>query len=244
MITFCAECSVNSLGSYASAIQHWYHCNGLGELPRGYLYKKVAKGLANLFGPMDKANPAFAFTLEMLVALHPLLDFSRVHDARVWCMALFSFFGLLRGGELVRIKYSHVVVVAGGLKIKVPFSKGNLTEVWVYLAARDDKLCPVRAYGSLLEFVRERPHHSAPLFGVSYETWNMEVKDAVRRLGLGPARFSTHSFRRGGTTALFMAGVPEAMIAAHGRWKSLAYRLYLQFIGNVQFMPTAALANH
>jgi len=41
-----------------------------------------------------------------------------------------------------------------------------------------------------------------------------------------PATYAGHSFRRGGATAMFLAGVPEATIAAHGRWKSLAYREY------------------
>jgi hypothetical protein len=43
-------------------------------------------------------------------------------------------------------------------------------------------------------------------------------------VGIAKQGISTHSLRRGGTTALALAGVPEASIQAHGRWSSLEYR--------------------
>ena len=38
----------------------------------------------------------------------------------------------------------------------------------------------------------------------------------------------THSFRIGGATAAFAAGVPESAIQLLGRWSSDAYRAYLR----------------
>ena len=61
-----------------------------------------------------------------------------------------------------------------------------------------------------------------------------------------PTDYSGHSFRRGGTTALLLAGVPEATIAAHGRWKSLAYRGYfdVQHSVRLRLAATAQLSLH
>ena len=41
---------------------------------------------------------------------------------------------------------------------------------------------------------------------------------------------------------MFLAGVPETFIAAHGRWRSLEYRKYLDFIDDTQWRPTQLLA--
>jgi hypothetical protein len=57
-----------------------------------------------------------------------------------------------------------------------------------------------------------------------------------------PSTYAGHSFRRGGVTALLQAGVPEAAIATHGRWKSLAYRGYIDTQNNLR-SRLAATAN-
>lgn len=69
------------------------------------------------------------------------------------------------------------------------------------------------------------------------------VRVALRR---DPQQFAGHSFRRGGTTALLQAGVPEATIATHGRWKSLAYRSYIDVQHNLRMRlaATAQLSLH
>ena len=46
------------------------------------------------------------------------------------------------------------------------------------------------------------------------------------QVGLDPKHMSGHSLRRGGTTAMFIAGCSESVIAQHGRWRSLTYRQY------------------
>ena len=68
------------------------------------------------------------------------------------------------------------------------------------------------------------------------------LKRHVADVGLDPAHYSGHSLRRGGCTAMFLAGVNETFIAAHGRWRSLAYRKYLDFVDETQWRPTALLA--
>lgn len=42
-----------------------------------------------------------------------------------------------------------------------------------------------------------------------------------------------HSFRIGGSTELLLAGVPPEIVAAIGRWKSLAFLLYWRKIEEV-----------
>lgn len=44
-----------------------------------------------------------------------------------------------------------------------------------------------------------------------------------------PSRFRGHSFRRGGATWAFRAGVPGELIQIYGDWASDAYKCYLEF---------------
>ena len=73
----------------------------------------------------------------------------------------------------------------------------------------------------------------------------------VRRLlatisSCDPTTFAGHSFRRGGVSALLLAGVPEATIASHGRWKSRAWTGYVdsQHSLRIRLAPTAQLSLH
>ncbi|EGZ08169.1 hypothetical protein PHYSODRAFT_434634, partial [Phytophthora sojae] len=52
------------------------------------------------------------------------------------------------------------------------------------------------------------------------------IKRAASRMGLDPARFSTHSVRIGGATALVNAGADRLMIKLMGRWLSNAFEDY------------------
>ncbi len=84
-----------------------------------------------------------------------------------------------------------------------------------------------------------KPRSSDPLRKSSFIA---KLKGHVKALGLNPANYSGHSMRRGGCTAMFLAGVNETFIAAHGRWRSLEYRKYLDFVNETQWRPTAMLA--
>ncbi len=123
----------------------------------------------------------------------------------------------------------------------------------VYLAQRSDALCPVRAWlayelsltpasraDSDLPAFQLHPAGGAP---VSIPAFGRFLKLVADRLHLDPASFSGHSFRRGGATALFQAGVPESQIKAHGRWKSDAFRRYID-IDSATATHTTALLQH
>jgi hypothetical protein len=125
-----------------------------------------------------------------------------------------------------------------GIALTLPFSKTSLLPTQVDLIRRDDELCPLAAYNSYIALVPSRlhlPHHPFFLSAPHGSTASpLTESDFIRRirglvrssLHLDPSDYAGHSFRRGGTTALYLAGVSESTIAVHGRWRSLAYRTY------------------
>jgi hypothetical protein len=250
-IDFCRTCKVTSLPQYFAAIQKMHTELGHKELPRGTAYQQTVRGLKNFFGQVDRVEPKHALTLDDLHGILAQLDLRKLADAAFWAALTTAFFGLLRISEYSdgALKSQHVRVASQGVILEVPFSKNSLQPVEVRLASRPDNLCPRAAVKHYLTLRGGPPTTGKAFFvrsasgDVVSKSWFIDkLKAHVKRLGHDPDNYSGHSCRRGGTTAMFLAGVPETFIAAHGRWHSLEYRKYLDFVDDTQWRPTALLA--
>jgi len=63
---------------------------------------------------------------------------------------------------------------------------------------------------------------------VTYAVFQRRLKSTIRSIGLDSRLFSTHSFRRGGATFAFKAGISGDTIKILGDWQSEAYQVYLE----------------
>jgi hypothetical protein len=184
------------------------------------------------------------------------MHLSQFADARDWCAYVFAFFGLLRLREYTdgRLQFQHVSCHDWGIQLTIPFSKTSLQPVTIKLSTRPDIFCPVRAFDTYLAhipprlripstaFFRSTPATTTALSSSSYlRDFKLRVRLYLQR---DPTPYAGHSFRRGGTTALFMADVPETIIAAHGRWSSDVYKKYFEFASSQQLLPTLKLYMH
>jgi hypothetical protein len=217
-------------------------------------------GVRNYFGPQNVAVSKVAFTMADLLAFHPFLDHSTFEGARDWCACTLAFFGLLRVGEYTdgRLRMQDVRLTPWGVSLTIPFSKTSLIPTRVDVVSRPDALCPARALTVYLSFFSAYPalpqQPSDPLFisrlpsGFTPMT-PVEFINRVRAIlrvalpGRDPNCYAGHSFRRGGTTALKLAGVSDSIIQQHGRWKSDAYRAYIDSDNNLttRLLATQAL---
>jgi len=113
-----------------------------------------------------------------------------------------------------------------------PFRKG----IKLTMAASHDNACPVRAMQAFFACDRHRPQH-APLFCVGHTQQQAFSRQyVVNRLqglaftaGLNQGTWNGHSFRRGAATWAAEVGIPEAQIQTLGRWKSYAYKTYIEY---------------
>jgi hypothetical protein len=246
---------LTTLPSYISALANWFHQHALGDLPRDQLFYRVMKGLKNVFGLTDTTTPKAALTLHHLSIIHAHLDLFSFTDVRDWCSYVLAFFCLLRIHEYISptLQQQHVKLHTWGVSITIPFSKTNLQPVKIRIVKRDDIFDPVYAvahYLSMLEPAASSPRFpfflSAPSrpHPLTDKIFLINLKHRIHHhLHLDSTKYAGHSFRRGGTTALFLARVPETIIAAHGRWKSLAYRKYFDTTIN-SLLPTQQLLDH
>ena len=169
----------------------------------------------------------------------------------MWFVCLLAFFGLLRICEYAdgRLRWSALSVDADGLSLTIPFSKTSAAPFTLRIAFRGDSLCAKSACSALLSLVPWTDiANDAPVLCLSTSVacsraaWTAEIKRlAASALAVDASAYAGHSFRRGGTTAMYLAGVPEAVIAAHGRWRSLSVRSYMSFDPALQQLATASL---
>ena len=97
-------------------------------------------------------------------------------------------------------------------------------------------MCPLAALRALASYGRRLAALSVPVFrldqnsdqAVSRTTLACRLSRRLRSLGVTSSLFGLHSFRIGGATAAAMAGLPERVLKAHGRWRSDVVRKYMR----------------
>ena len=208
-----------------------------------------------MFGQFDKQRPAHAVSLTELYHVLPTLDLTKFDDARNWCAILFAFYGLLRiseyTGNTMFIRVRSVAIANDGITLTIPWSKTDISPVNVRIAARGDVLCPVAAARHLSSFFAATRSPDAAFFAnrldtdraISNQDFVSWLKGRCTAIGISATNISGHSLRRGGTTDMFLAGVPESVIALHGRWRSECYRRYFAST-TPQFLATQILLTH
>lgn len=117
----------------------------------------------------------------------------------------------------------------------IQFGQRQLTIVLPRI--RGSEVCPTAILDLYLSHTQGRPAHE-PLFGVlndagdwvpmDYARLMRNLKAGMAKLGLDPTKYAGHSFRRGGATHAFLAGVPEHLIRLMGDWKSDVWREYTE----------------
>ncbi|PPQ92898.1 hypothetical protein CVT25_010453 [Psilocybe cyanescens] len=258
--------SGNTIHSWLSGVRSWHilkqaHWNGDHE------WLTLARMAANKAGVNFKCSPRPPVSLEHLFELKCRIDISKSFDAAVWACALVTFFGCRRLGETTvasSASFSCTRNVAAGLdtvsfrhdptgnalsaSFHIPWTK-TTHEVGaeVVVTARRDCLCPVEALRNHLHVnSNATPSYSLFAYCNSSGVWSHMFKHTF--LGFVSkiwddtelAHVSGHCFRIGGTVTLLLAGVPPEVVAATGRWTSLAFLLYWHRMVDIIPLSTAA----
>lgn len=239
---FCQGCKETSLDSWISAIADHHERNNLPQLPRGRYFRRTRASLHNIFGQIDVRAPAVPVSARQLTAILLLLDPNDLQHAEFWLGCLLGFQGLLRASEFCAgaLTWSQLREIHNGMRITVPFSKTKLTPTSIAVGSRLDCLDIFRAAQDVLR-LQGSPKPEGPVISLSYDRFNSMLK-GFYKLAFGTCLgISSHSLRRGGTTALVAAGVPEEVIQLQGRWSSRAWRDYIDLTDAQQLAATSAL---
>lgn len=170
-------------------------------------------------------------------------------DAKMlWAAATLAFFGFMRSGELtvpstggfipgVHLSWQDVatdsLMEPTVLKVRLKMSKTDQMRQGCTLVVgrTGSKLCPVAA---VLGFMAASGRRQGPLFQyasgkpLTQAGFVVELKSALERQGVCSEGYSGHSFRIGAATTAAEVGIGDAVIQQLGRWKSAAYKGYVQ----------------
>ena len=225
-------------------------------------FKLTFKGLDRVVQHVTRqAEP---ITVKLLSSLYKVLDMSVPNHVVYWCLFLFLFLLFARKSQFVcnTLDPQQVEFLVTRQDIRLEGNMLLVTFTWTKTRQVGGKplvvplapipgshLCPVKAYKLMLQMVPAPPmspafvlYHPVGLRPVLYHSFHKVLRSCLEAVGLDPARYSSHSFRRGGTTFAFACGLPSELIKAQGDWKSDAYSLYIDITESQRIIVAKTLA--
>jgi hypothetical protein len=140
---------------------------------------------------------------------------------------------VIRRENLQKINGRYQLTVKGTKTIQF----GQRELVLVLPCIPGSEICPTAILDRYLAVTHRRPANEA-LFGtisaknqwvpLDYQHMLRTLKKGMKLLNVDHAAYAGHSFRRGGATHAFLAGVPEHIIRLMGDWKSDVWREYAE----------------
>lgn len=202
-----------------------FYADCLASLQKSYGHRrhfkaswKVLEGWRSEQPPVQAPPAPESFVYASVTML--LLD----DQAGVAIAILIAFCGVLRISEALQLSPSDVVCTPEGVVLLLRTTKRG--------APQSDRV--VLSNPAVVYLCRWRLHwcrknHSPRLCNVSYFTVGKSLQLCANCFGFGHVRFTTHSLRRGGATALYLHGMPFADIMFFGRWSSeSSAKLYIK----------------
>ncbi len=194
---------------------------------------------------------ALPITPPILLAIHAQMDFSSPLHLTLWSAFVIAFFLFARKSNIVPASAAQfspdkhlcrgdILVSHSGIVVHIKWSKTIQAKQRYLLvpimALPLSPLCPLRAYLNMTSALPADPHSPAflipsgsSLTTLTHATFTSNLRHMLATLGYQPSAYSGHSFRRGGASWAFQAGVPGELIQAHGDWSSDCYLRYLDF---------------
>ena len=190
--------------------------------------------------PPNRAHP---MSTSLLLRIRSNLTLNDPFAATMWALFLTCFFLLLRKSNVTPdkkadrryLRRSHLVRTTSGYFVNLFWTKtlqqGEYALQFPVFSVPESPLCLTWALDNMIRLVPGSPDSpafctpsGAPIY---YSTFNSFIKSQIKALGLNPKGWSTHSFRRGGTTYLASCGVEERQIQMLGDWRSNCYKKYI-----------------
>eukprot|EP00731_Ephydatia_muelleri_P013543 Em0007g853a len=242
----CSFLSWKAIRVYLSSITHQHHLHSsrspvIGN-PTLHLVLRGIKQLQSQIQPR-RLKP---ITMEVLTKLMEALRHDPAlctHDQWMLRAAIsLAFFGFLRVGEFTTstqrhsapsLARKHVAISEDWMTVFLQFSKTDQLGKgsMITVGCTGGTCCPVRAMSLYLAHCKAS--RSKPLFHLksrgplTARFFRDTLKRILRRAGLRPSHYNTHSFRIGAATAAAIVGLPSTEIMQLGRWRSSAFQGYI-----------------
>lgn len=242
----------NTIKNYLSALRSLHVDEGLPfDACESETVKRAIRGIKRFFGEKDR-NPKQPITLEILQKLASIPgDLEDPFNASFDAAIKLAWAGFMRCGEFTlgakeqfspaehlsreSVTFLPSIDAPTHIRLDIPASKTDPFRKGASIlisAAPGKTTCPVAALKHL--FISHPLPSNSPLFSgctpgtpLSRTDFVSTLKARLDHLGIDSSKFSGHSFRRGAATAAAAVGFADHEIQLLGRWRSDAYKLYI-----------------
>lgn len=233
-----------TITNYLVIVKHLHlSCGFKDPVKDNWHVQHLLQGVKRVIG--NAQTGAVPLTPDMLLSIKGQLKLYRLLDLSVWCACLIGFYGMLRPGNFL-YKDPHVpllricqissnnldYVIKFEYSKTIQFREKQLCVVIPYI--ENHPLCPASALYSLLSLhlLLGSNGQSALLCEsvvkvLSYDKFLSFVNNLLSKAGYS-CKLTGHSFRRGGATWAFNAGLSGEAIQDIGMWQSDAYLRYIE----------------
>jgi hypothetical protein len=251
-----------SIGCYLNVIRIIHLEAGLpNPLKENFEVNMIRRGVARQLGvPPQQKLP---LTIPILLKIFNVLDMTLPGDLSFWAACLLGFFGLMRKNTLLpksEMKYENCILqgdiinlCADSFVLQVRHSKtiqfGQRVLQIPFFFCESVNLCPVKAL--MFHLLVSPLPDSDPLFSfvlngrtasLTHSVFVARLRTCLRLCGYEPMSYSGHSFRRGGCTMSFEAGLSIIDIKMRGDWRSHAFERYIHIPQEMIFSAARALS--
>lgn len=246
--TFLAESlQHSSIKVYLAAVRSLHIESGFPDpLDNCLQLHRVVRGIKRAQGS-PSSHKRLPVTAEIMKLIHSQLSLSNHDDIMFWAACTLAFFGFLRSAEftvpsLSAFNSSYNLTVNDVAldshfhpTCMQVFIKASKTDPFrhgcsILIGKGSPPSCAIDALVSYLSLRGDRP---GPLFlqengqPLTRESLTQRLRLILQVAGV-PGNYSSHSFRIGAATTAAAAGIPDHLIQVLGRWKSDAYKIYIQ----------------
>ena len=243
---------LNSYSSGYSHLKHLLHCidyyHKIHDTPvpvRSFALDSPLQGLKReLAGTPNQVLP---ITPDILRRMYQKLNMSKNKDLALWCGFLTTFRCLFRKSNSVpegkqydeeKVLTRRHIVLNHETKTVLVYVSWSKTiqfggkDIIVPIPPTKDVALDLYTHLNML-FTRVNVPDSSPAFSygignfISYKSFTDGLKSVLKQCDIDPARFSGHSFRRGGASYLHSLGGTGLQIQASGDWSTMTFLRYL-----------------
>ena len=243
---------LNSFSSGYSHLKHLLHCvdyyHQINDLPvpvKNFALDSTLQGLKReLAGTPNQVLP---ITPDILRKMYLRLNMSKNKDLALWCGFLTTFRCLFRKSNSVpegrnfdaeKILTRKHIVLNHQTKTVLVYVSWSKTiqfggkDIIIPIPQTNDPHLDLFRHLDML-FSRVSVNDSAPAFSyghdsfITYKSFTEGLKTLLKKCDVDPARYSGHSFRRGGASYLHSLGGTGLQIQASGDWSTLTFLRYL-----------------
>ena len=255
--------TVASIKNYVAGIHTLHKYLGLPFPPLDDFYTSL------FFKGLTKSNPhiphqALPITPAILLKIYHKLNFADPFSSTLWCACLFAFFSFARKSNLLppvsegegfenskHITRGHISVCKFGLLVTFTWSKtlqSGGCSLQITICAIPSPLSAFNNMISLFPASVDSPAFLIPsilgLVPLTQSVFVDKLRTILFLLKLPAASYSGHSFRRGGASWAFHAGVPGELVKLLGDWRSDAYLRYLDTPLESRLSVSTSMAKH